>query len=175
MLIVFLLIGCTVATAGFAAMRDPIHFALFGAFNPQVKGYYQRMVLDRRYRIQLRVLGMVASFFGLMILTAGLEGLLKFKVVHVISEAFLVVLWLSFISAFIFGLVDAVVQVIRGHGTELMFGWYRMWKQSMELGPVAAFPIFMPRMDSEKKVFTAVYGALVVLALVAALVVSTLL
>ena len=99
-------------------------FAAFRPFmNPQVEGYYQRMVLDRRYRIQLRLVAMVISFFGWMILAAGLEGLLKFKLVQALSEASLGLLWLSFISAFVFGLVDAIVLGIRGRWAELMFGW----------------------------------------------------
>jgi len=53
-----------------------------------------------------------------------------------------------------------------------MFGWYKMWKQSMELGPVAAFPNFSPRMGKEKIVFTAVYFALVASTLVLAFVIN---
>jgi len=140
-------------------------FALFGG-NPQGLGYYQRMTLDRRYRIQLRVVGVFLSFFGLMILTAVLDGLLKFTFVHALSEGFLLLLSLTFISAFIYGLVDLVVQGVRGRGAELFFGSFRMLKQSMELGPVAAFPTFHPRMDREKKVFTTVYVALLVSTLV---------
>lgn len=169
-----LCIGCGAAVVGFAAMREPMRFALFGAFSPQVEGYYQRMVLDRRNRIQLRMVGMVFSFFGLMILMVELDGLLRFQFVHVLSEAFLGLLWLSFISVFIFGLVDAIIQVIRGRGGELIFGWYRMWKQSIELGPVAACPVFMPRMDKERKVFTTLYCVLVVSTLAIALLMATL-
>ena len=146
-----------------------MRFTLFGRQNPQVVGYYQRKVLDRRYRLQLRMVGMFFSSFGLMILTDELSGLLKFRLVRAVSEAFLGLLWLTFISCFIFGLVD-LVQGIRGRG----FGLYKMWKQSMELGPVAAFPSFSPRMDKEKIVFTAVYLALVASALVLAFVINLL-
>jgi hypothetical protein len=169
-----LCIGGGVAIIGFAAMREPMRFSLFGAFSPQVEGYYQRMVLDRRSRIQLRMLGMVVSFFGLMILTVGLDGLLRLQLVHVLSDAFLGLLWLSFSSVFIFGLVDAIILVIRGRGGELIFGWYRMWKQSIELGPVAAVPVFMPRMEKERKIFTTVYCVLVVSTLAVALLVAAL-
>jgi hypothetical protein len=150
-------------------MRDPMRFVLFRTGNPQVVGYYQRMVLDRRHRVELRAVGMVFSFFGLMIFTAVLDGLLKVRFLHVLSDACLGLLSLSFLSVFIFGLIDAIVQGVRGRGGELMFGWYQTWKQSMELGPVAAFPIFEPRMDREKKVFTAVYSILVASTLLLAL------
>jgi len=169
-----LCIGCGVAFLGFAAMREPMRFTLFGAYSPQVEGYYQRMVLDRRYRIQLRMVGIVFSFFGLMILMVGFNGLLRFRFVHILSDAFLVLLWLSFVSAFGFGLIDAIIQVIRGRGGELIFGWYRMWKQSVELGPVAALPIFMPRMEKERKVFTIVYCVLVVSTLALAILIAAL-
>jgi hypothetical protein len=172
--LVALCIGCGLGVFGFAAMREPMRFALFGAFNPQVEGYYQRMVLDRRSRIQLRMVGMFASFFGLVIFMVGLDALLRFQFVDVLSQVFLGLLWLSFISGFVYGLVDVIIQGIRGRSTELIFGWYRMWKQSIELGPVAAMPVFMPRMDKERKVFTTVYCVLVVSALAVALVTVTL-
>jgi hypothetical protein len=172
MLYVFLLIGGGIAVFGFVAMRDPMRFALLGRLNPSSEGYYQRMVLDRRNRLQLRMVGMVTSFFGLMVLMGMLDGELKFKLVHSVSEGFLSLLWLTFISCFLFGLVDAIVQGIRGRGAELMFGWYEMWKQSMELGPVAAFPSFSPRMDKEKIVFTAIYFSLVALTFVLAFLVA---
>ena len=103
-------------------MRDPMRFTLFRTFNPQIVGYYQRMVLDRRYRIQLRIVGMLMSFFGLIVLTGVLDGFLKFKIVQAVSEAFLGLLWLSFITFFVFGLVDAIVLGIRAQGADSMFG-----------------------------------------------------
>ena len=157
MLYIFLLVGGGLAAFGFLAMRDPMRFNLFGSQDPVRVGYYQRQVLDRRYRINPRIVGMFVSFFGLVIFLAVLHGLLKFALFEKLSEAFMVLLGLTFISAFCFGLVDLVVQGIRGRGPELIFGWYKMLKQSAELGPVAAFPSFSPRMDNEKK---GVYGCL---------------
>lgn len=152
-------------------MRDPMCFALFGTFTPQVEGYYQRMVLDRRYRLQLRMVGIVMSFFGLGFFTAALRGLLKYRLVDVLSQAFLVLMALSFTSVFIFGLVHALVETIRGRG--FVDEWFRMWKQSMELGPVAAVPIFDPRTDKEKRLFTTVYSVLVGSTLLIALLIAT--
>ena len=156
----FFIIGCGLAIFGFATMQHPIHFPLVGYFSPQVVGYYQRMVLDRDQRNQLRLLGMLISFFGWEILTRALDGLLKLEFVQAVSEGFGGLLMLSFIAVFVFGLIRAIAEGIRGRGAELMFGWRKVWKESMELGPVA-FDAAETRMAKERQVFTAAYSVLV--------------
>jgi hypothetical protein len=162
-----LLIGCGIATIGLLVMRDPMRLALLA---PGAEGYYQRMVLDRYQRNQFRMLGMMVSCFGLVILTAALKGLLRFRILDSVSNGFLVLLWLLFIAAFSFGVIYSVVQLVRGRGKELFFGWFRMWRQGIELGPIAVHPAITPEMRRECIAFTAVYCLLIAVTVVAAFV-----
>jgi hypothetical protein len=120
------------AVIGILVMRNPL---LLARLAPGEKGYYQRMVLDRFQRIQMRVLGMIVSFFGLVILTAGLNGMLKLEVLQTISSGFLVLLWLSFIAAIGFGLIYFVVRLVGGRASELFTDWFEMRQRQVELGP----------------------------------------
>lgn len=162
------LIGSAIAAFGFFVMRNPMRLALLAPAGTE--GYYQRMVLDPSQRNQLRIAGMVASFFGLFILTEALQGLLRFSILGTISEALLGLLWLSFIMAFVFGVVYAIAQLIRGRWKEL-FGGFRMWRQGIELGVIDVYPTITPRMCREAKAFTIVYCLLVVFTLAVAVVV----
>lgn len=82
------------------------------------EGYYQRMVLDRFHRNQMRMLGLVLSFVGLMIFTDVLKGPLRSKMFDAASSGMLFLLWFSFISVWVFGLLYAIVQLIRGRWKE---------------------------------------------------------
>jgi hypothetical protein len=113
----------------------------------------------------------MVSYFGLVIFTAGLQGMLKFEVFQNISDGFLVLLWLSFIASFGFGLIYFVVQLVRGRAIELFTGWFEMRKRQIELGPIAVYPAITPRMSKESIVFTVVYCVLVVSTVVISLIV----
>ena len=160
------IIGSGIAVSGFLVMRNPMRLTLLAQ---SAEGYFQRMILDRLQRNQLRMVGMIISFFGLVILSMPLHGL-RFKIFDTLSEGFLVLLWFSFISTFTFGVINAAVQLVRGRGEELFDG-FRMWRQGIELGPIAVYPAVTPRMCREAKAFTIAYCLLVALTFVAALVV----
>ncbi len=161
----FLLIAFAIAAMGFSVMRNPMRLAMLA---PMAQGYYQRMVLDRFHRNQMRVLGMVLSFFGLMIFTAALKGPFKYKIVDAVSSGMLVLLWFTFISAWVFGLIYAIVQLIRGRWNEFFFGWFRMLRRGMELGPIDVYPAITPRMRRESLWFTVIYFFLIGLTLAVA-------
>jgi hypothetical protein len=157
--------GGGLAVFGLLIMRDPMRLSILGA---GAAGYYQRMVLDTRHRRQLRMLGMVMSFFGLMILTAALQSRLKVRVLNNMSDGFLALLWLSFLAAFGFGLVDMVVRLTRGEGTRAVFDSWRIWKQGIELGPINVAPAITPKMRKEANLFTIFYVVLVAVPVAAA-------
>ncbi len=148
-------------------MRNPMLFVFLA---PGTEGYYQRMVLDRRQRNQLRMLGMIFSFFGLAMLTGVLSGRLSSKIFGAISNGMLVLLWISFTSAFMFGIIYSVVQIFRGRGKELFTDWFKMYRQGIELGPIDVSPTITPRMGRESIAFTAIYCSLIALTLVVAFV-----
>jgi hypothetical protein len=160
------IIGSGIAASGFLVMRNPMRLTLL-ARGAEV--YYQRMILDRSRRNQLRIVGMIISFFGLVILSVPLRGL-RLKIFDTLSEGFLVLLWFSFISAFAFGVINAAVQLVRGRG-EGLFDGFRMRRQGIELGPIAVYPAITPRMCREAKAFTIVYCLLVALTFVVALII----
>ncbi len=161
-----LLVGFGLAAFGLLVMRDPMRFVWLA---PGAEGYYQRLVLDPVQRHQMRMLGMIVSFFGLVIITAALKGRLRLRVMGGISDGFLVVLSLSFIAAFGFGLAYTIVEVLRGRGKKVLFGWFEMLKRGAELGPIAVDPAITPRMHKEAKVFTIIYFILAALPIVIAL------
>jgi hypothetical protein len=162
-----LLIASAIAAIGFLVMRNPMRLTMLA---PIAEGYYQRMVLDRFHRNQMRMVGMVLSFLGLMIFTGVLKGPLRSKMFDAVSSGMLVLLWLSFISVWVFGLLYAIVQLIRGRSKELFFGWFRMYRRGMELGPIDVYPAITPRMRGESLWFTLVYFFLIGLTLVVAIV-----
>jgi hypothetical protein len=162
-----LIVSSGITAFGVLVMRNPMRLVLLA---PGAEGFYQRMVLDPVQRHQLRILGMIVSFFGLVILTDILGGLLKIKVMRTVSDGMFLLLWVSFIAAFSFGVVYSIVLVVRGRGREVFLGSFRMWKQGMELGPIAVEPAITPRMHKEATVFTVIYCLLVALPLAIALV-----
>jgi len=161
-----LLIGSGIAAMGFFVMRNPMNLAMLAR---GVEGYHQRMVLDRFHRNQMRMLGMVLSFLGLMIFTGALKGFLRSKIFDAVSNGMLVLLWITFISIWVFGLTHAIVQLSRGRGKELFSGWFRMYRRGIELGPIDVYPAITPRMRSESVWFTVVYFFLIGLTLVVAI------
>lgn len=161
-----LCIGSVIAVLGFLVMRNPMLLTLLA---PGAEGYYQRMVLDRFQRIQMRMLGMVLSFFGLVVATSALSGPSSSKIFGTISNGMLVLLWLSFISGFVFGITYAVVQIFRGRWKELLFGWMGTYRRGIELGPISVHPAITPRMRKESIAFTVVYCCLLGMAFVFAL------
>lgn len=163
-----LVIGSGIATVGLLLMRDPIRFAWL---DPGAKAYYQRTALRGGVdRLQLRTLGMIVSFVGWVIITGVLSGTLKVKILDTVSDGFLVLLWLSFIAVFVFGMSYMIYQMIRGQGKEVLFGWFKMRKRFIALGPVDFDPATTLQMEKESRVFTTVYCALIGLCLLVPLV-----
>lgn len=167
--LIAVLVGSGVTALGILVMRNPMHLALL---SPGSRGYYQRMVLDRSQRLQLRAVGMWASFFGLVVLTGVLSGALSSKILDTLSYELRVLLSLLFIAAFGFGIIHAVVQLLRGRGKEVFGGWFTMWRRGIELGPIVVYPDVTFRMRSESRMFTIAYCVLVAITLVVALVIQ---
>lgn len=155
--LLFLVIGGGLAAIGFLPMRNPM---LLARLAPGEEGYYQRQVLDRFARNQMRMLGMIGSYFGLVILAVALKGILRFTVLQSISDGFLILLWLSFTAAFTFGVIYLIVQLIRGRAIGFT-DWFQMRKRQIELGPIDDYPAVTPRMSKESKVFTMISCLLV--------------
>jgi hypothetical protein len=164
----FLIVGFGFAAFGFSVMRNPMRLAWLA---PNAEGYYQRMVLDRAKRQQLRVVGMIFSFFGLMILSSALSGLLRFKILEILYEGILGLLWVSFIAVFGFGVIEFIVHLVRGRGKEHFFGSFGMWGRGIERGPIAVNLAITHQMSNESTVFTVIYCLLLALCYVVALVV----
>ena len=115
------------------------------------------MVLDTSSRNQLRVLGVLVCTFGLCIGTAASGGLLKSAILQSISDGFLVLLGLVFVSAWVAGLILAIVQLVRGRG----FGdWFQIWRTGVVLGEINVYPPVTPKMRREAIFFTVIFGAL---------------
>lgn len=152
------LLGASLGMFGVLIMRNPLRLACLA---PGAEGHYQRLVLDRISRLQIRILGMLISFFGLVILSASLNALFKSTVLSQTYNGFLDLLWFSFIAAWGIGLVYLVVQGIRGKMGEHLFSWFKQYKQGIMLGPIILSPPVTPRMRKEALVFTIVYVVLV--------------
>jgi hypothetical protein len=164
---VILLIASGIAAMGFLAMRNPMLFVFLA---PGAEGYYQRMVLDRLQRNQMRMLGMIFSFFGLAMLTGVLSGRLSSRILDAISDGMLVLLWISFTSAFMFGIIYSAVQIFRGRWKELFSRCFDIYKRGTELGPIDVSPTITPRRRRESIAFTVIYSFLIGVTLVVALV-----
>ena len=158
------LIGAIVATFGFLVMRNPMRLAILA---PGACEYYQRMVLDTPSRNSLSLLGALVCTFGLSIGTAASGGLLKSHILQSISDGFFALLWLLFISAWAAGLVYAVVLLVRGRG---LGDWFQIWRTSALLGEVNVYPTVTPKMRREAIFSTVIFGGLVCITIVAALV-----
>jgi hypothetical protein len=151
------ILGLTLGCCGFLVMRNPMRLALM---DPNGEGYYQRIVLDRWKRIQMRIFGALISLFGLVIFTAALGGLLKLRFLRGTSNGLLALLWLVFIGAWGFGLVSIVIQLIR-KGSIGWMEWFETWRRGVQLGPIAVYPPITPAMQRESGVFTAGFCLLV--------------
>ena len=157
-------IGAILATFGFLVMLNPMRLAMLA---PRARGYYQRMVLDTSSRNQLRILGVLVCTFGLCIGTTASGRLLNSRVLQSISDGFLVLLWLVFISAWVAGLILVIVQLVRGRG---LGDWFQMWRTGAVLGEVNDYPPETPEMQREAIFFTIIFGTLVCITIIAALV-----
>lgn len=157
------LIGAIVATLGFLVVRNPMRL---GVLAPGARGYYQRMVLDTPSRNSLRLLGALVCTFGLCIGTAALGGLLKSRILQSISDGFLTLLGVLFISGWVAGLVLAVVQLVRGRG---FVDWFQIWRTSAMLGQVNVYPPVTPKMRREAILSTIIFGVLLCITIGAAL------
>ena len=158
-----LVIGFGIAAFGLLLMRDPTRLAWL---DRGAKAYYQRSALRGWVdRLQFRVLGMILSFFGWVIITGVLSGALKVRILNTISDGFLLLLWCSFIAAFVFGMIHTIYQIIREQGKELLFGSYKRRALFMALGPVDLDRGTTLQMKKETRVFTTVYCALIGLCL----------
>lgn len=157
-------VGAILATFGFLVMRNPMRLALLA---PGARGYYQRMVLDTSPRNQLRILGVLVSTFGLCVGTGTSAGLLESRVLQSISDGFLILMWALFISSWVAGLILAVVQLVRGRG---LGDWFKIWRTSAELGEINVYPQVTPKMQREAFFFTIIFGGLVSLIIIGALV-----
>jgi len=160
--IIGVLIGLPLAVFGFLVMRNPMRLALL---SPWSEGYYQRMVLDTGMRNELRVLGILMCLFGAGIFTDLLGAMVKAHFLNAISEGLWVLMGLIFFAAFGFGLILTVVQLFKGQ----LFDWFRVWKVSVQLGPIDVFPPITPKMQREANLFTAILLTLVCLAATASL------
>jgi hypothetical protein len=163
--IVIGVVGLAVGVFGFLVMRDPMKLSLLA---PGQEGYYQRVVLDRWQRIWLRVLGVLVSLFGMVILSAALSSFLKIRRINSVSTGFLTELGFLFVLAWMIGLIVTVVQAIRGQ----LFDWYRHWRQGILLGPIDVYPPITPTMQKEARMFTIGFCVLFVAAIGCGFVVS---
>jgi hypothetical protein len=157
-------IGAILATFGFLLMRNPMRLAVLA---PGARGYYQRMVLDTSSRNQLRILGVLVCTFGLCIGTAASGGLLRSRALQSISDGLVVLLWSVFVSAWVAGLILAVIHLVRGRGPG---EWSQTWRKSAVLGEINVYPPVTPKMQREAMLFTITYGGLLCITIVAALV-----
>ena len=65
------------------------------------------------------------------------------------------------------GLILAIVQLVRGRGFS---DWFRMWRNSAVLGEINVYPPETPKMRREAILFTIIFGALLCITIIAALV-----
>jgi hypothetical protein len=120
------------------------------------------MVLESSSRNQLRILGVLVCTFGLCIGTAKSGELLKSQVLQSISDGFLVLLWVVFISALVAGLI-----LERGRGVG---DWFRMWRNGAVLGEINVYPAETPKMQCEAIFFTIIFAVSLCITIMAALV-----
>ncbi len=157
-------IGAILATFGFLVMRNPMRLAVLA---PGARGYYQRMVLDPSSRNALRILGVLVCTFGLCIGTAATGGLLQSRPLQSISDGFLVLLGIVFVSSWAVSLILAIINGVRGQG----FGeWFQMWRQSAALGEINVYPPVTLKMQRETTLVTGIYLGSLCITIIAALI-----
>lgn len=150
------IVGLALGAFGFIVMRNPMKLCLLV---PRQEGYYQRAVLDRWQRVSLRLLGVLLSLFGMVILSAAVGGWLRIRALRAVSDGLLLEMGLIFAFAWVLGLILTVVQAIRGE----LFDWFRIWKQGILLGPIDVYP--PTAMEKESRAFTVGFCVLVSIAI----------
>jgi len=156
-------IGAFLAAFGFLVMWNPMRLAVLA---PGARGYYQRIVLETSSRNQLRILGALVCTFGLCISTSASGELLRSQVLLSISDGFVVLLWVVFISAWVAGVILAIVHFARGRGVG---DWFQIWRKSAILGEVNIYPPVTPKMRREAILSTIIFGASLCITIIAAL------
>jgi uncharacterized membrane protein (DUF485 family) len=138
---------------GFLVMHNPMRLA---RLVPWAKGYYQRLTLDRWQRLGMRTLGVFVCLFGLVVLTATSDGLLKQPALGAVSDALLTLMGLLFCATWVFGTIVLIIQLIRGRALDYL----GLWRRGIELGPVDVYPPITPAMQKEAKMFTLAFSIL---------------
>jgi hypothetical protein len=82
---------------------------------------------------------------------------LKQPALNAVSDAFLVLLWLVFGSAWILGAILFVVQLVKGRALDALL----LWRRGLELGPIDVYPANTPAMHKEARIFTLTFCVLV--------------
>ena len=156
-------IGALLAAFGGLVRWNPMRLAVLA---PGARGYYQRIVLETSSRNQLRILGALVCTLGLCIGTSASGELLRSHVLLSISDGFVVLLWVVFISAWVAGVILAIVHFAQGRG----FGdWFQTWRKSAVLGEVNIYPPVTPKMRREAILSTIIFGASLCITIIAAL------
>jgi hypothetical protein len=104
--------------------------------------------------------GRIDILFGAGIFTDSLSAMLKVHSLSSVAAGLWVLMGLIFFAAFAFGFVLAIVQLWRGQ----LFDWFRLWKVSVQVGPLDVFLPTTPTMQREANLFTEALLALVCLA-----------
>ena len=158
--LVVVIIGAALGCFGFLVMRNPMRLALLA---PGAEGYYQRIVLDRPQRISMRILGALMSLFGLLLSAAVTGASLKLSFLTGASNGLLVLLWVVFVGAWVFGIIATVVRLIQRKSLGWT-DWFEMWKRGLQLGPIAVYPAITPAMEQETRIFSIGFIFFVVIA-----------
>jgi len=159
-------IGAGLAGLGVWAMRNPLLLPGWG-FGPP--GYYQRVIRDSKVRFSQRMLGMIASFFGLMILTGLVNSVAGSRFSNNLSNAFLAMLVLAFMAAFAIGFTFTVVEILRGRWKEALFGGFGTLPRQVQFEPASVDPPLAAKMKREAMIFTVMYCLFVLAAIASAL------
>jgi hypothetical protein len=152
-----LVVGSGIAAFGFLIMRDPTRLAWL---DHGAEAFYQRTIARGPVdRFQYRMLGVFLSFFGLAVLSGVLSGILKIG--DTVSDGFLALLWISFITGFVFGMIHSIYEVTQGRGKDVFFGALKMRRRFITLGPIDFDSATISQMQKEAKIFTVIYLVLI--------------
>lgn len=165
--VIVLIFTFALATFGFLVMQNPMRIVWIA---PRGRGYYQRVFVDATKRLQLRGLGMIFSFVGLMISTGILSSVYKTRFLDALANGMLVLLWISFVGGFAFGTVYLIVQIFRRGWKQAFLGSLIMQREARRAGPFAADPAVTPRIQMEANISMAVYCFVMAVVVVAAFV-----
>jgi len=134
------------------------------------KGYYQRMLLDRAQRNQMRAMSMIFSILGLMFLTQALSSLVHYRSVETVANGMLILLWVTFAASVCLAAGFTIVQSIRGRWKQALFGWFTQSRQDTEGGSLRTDPVTALRFQKETVFFTVIYCVLISLPILFAVV-----